>query len=296
MSSTETTTTAAPSAADLARDQALAAALSSGERPGRPSRFAAATAFGWRGMLKIKHVPEQLLDVTVTPVMFLLMFTYLFGGALAGSTGEYLQFLLPGIFVQTMSFATASTSVGLAEDMSRGLIDRFRSLPIARSAVLVGRTTADLVLNIFVVVVMAVCGLAVGWRIHTDVPHALTAFVLIALFSYTMSWIGALIGMSVRSPEVASSAGIIWLFPATFVSNAFVPTQGMPGWLRPVAEWNPVSSLVAACRELFGNPNPFPGDSLPAQHPVAMSFAWLAVLLAVFVPLGVRRYRVATSR
>jgi ABC-type transport system involved in multi-copper enzyme maturation permease subunit len=148
---------------------------------------------------------------------------------------------------------------------------------------------------VFVLAVMAVCGVLVGWRIHTDVGHALLAFVLITLLAFTMSWIGALIGMSVRSPEVASTAGIVWLFPVTFVSNAFVPIGGMPGWLQTIANWNPVSTFVSAARELFGNPNPF-GSGLPREHPVVLSFAWIVVLLGIFVPLAVRKYRIATSR
>ncbi|MGZ4597358.1 MAG: ABC transporter permease [Actinomycetes bacterium] len=250
-----------------------------------------------RSLLRIPRVPETLMFATIQPIMFVVLFAYVFGGAVPLPGGaDYREFLLPGVFVQTMSFATAATSVGLAEDMSKGLIDRFRSLPIARSAVLVGRTTADLALNVFVLFVMAVCGLAVGWRIHTDVFHAFVGFLLIALLAWSMSWIGALIGLSVRSPEVASTAGIVWLFPVTFVSNAFVPTGGMPGWLQTIANWNPVSAFVAAARELFGNPNPFPGNGLPARHPVALSFLWVAVLLALFIPLAVRKYRVATSR
>jgi ABC-2 type transport system permease protein len=250
-----------------------------------------------RRLLRIPRVPETLMFATIQPILFVFLFAYVFGGAVPiPGGGDYKEFLLPGIFVQTVSFATATTAVGLAEDMSKGLVDRFRSLPIARSAVLVGRTTADLALNLFIMLVMTICGLLVGWRVHTDAAHAAEAYVLIALLSLAMSWIGALIGMSVRSPEVASSAGIIWLFPVTFVSNAFVPTQHMPGWLRVIAEWNPVSSFCAAARELFGNPNPFLGDSLPGRHPVALSWAWLVVLFVVFVPLAVRRYRLATSR
>jgi ABC-2 type transport system permease protein len=250
-----------------------------------------------RSLLRIPRVPEALVFATIQPILFVVLFAYVFGSAIPlPNGGNYKEFLIPGIFVQTVAFATATTAVGLAEDISKGLVDRFRSLPIARSAVLVGRTTADLVLNLFVIFVMTVCGLLVGWRIHSNVADAALAYLLIALFSLAMSWVGALIGLSVRSPEVASSAGIIWLFPVTFVSNAFVPTQGMPDWLRVIAEWNPISAFCAAARVLFGNPNPFVGDSLPARHPVLMSWVWLVVLFVVFVPLAVRRYRVATSR
>jgi ABC-2 type transport system permease protein len=199
------------------------------------------------------------------------------------------------VFTQTLAFTTGTTAVGLADDLHKGLVDRFRSLPMARSAVLLGRTVADWIQNVFVLVVMAVCGLLVGWRIHDGAPKAIGAFLVLMLFAYAMSWIGAVIGLSVRTPETANTAGFIWLFPVTFLSNAFVPTTSLPSWLQPVAEWNPISSTVLALRELFGNPTGYEGHpaptAFPMEHPVVTSLAWSALILVIFVPMAVRKYR-----
>ena len=251
-----------------------------------------------RNLRQIPRVPELLVFSTIQPVIFVLLFAYVFGSAIPlPGGGNYREFLMAGIFTQTIAFSTGSTAVGLAEDMTRGLVDRFRSLPMGRSAVLVGRTAADLVRSLFIVVVMSVVGFLVGWRIHTGLVDALAGFGLLLLFGYAMSWVGAWIGLGVPNPEVANTAGFIWLFPLTFLSNAFVPTQGMPTWLQTVAEWNPVTATVTAQRQLFGNPNPFTAtDSLPGQHPVLLSLVYSLLVLAVFVPLAVRKYRVATSR
>jgi len=250
-----------------------------------------------RNLIKIKRIPDLLIFTTIQPVMFVLLFAYVFGGAIAVTGGNYREFLMGGIFVQTVVFGSAITAVGLADDLQKGIIDRFRSLPMARSAVLVGRTTSDLVNNVIVVVVMSVCGLLVGWRIRGGVVDAVAAFALMLLFAYAMSWISAVVGLSVSSVEVAQSAGFIWLFPLTFLSNAFVPLETLPSWLQPVAEWNPVTSVVTAVRDLFGNTNGAPPlDSFPAQHPILVSLAWCAAILAVFVPLAVSRYRAAATR
>ena len=251
-----------------------------------------------RNIRQIPRVPELLVFSTIQPVIFVLLFSYVFGSAIAlPGGGDYKEFLMAGIFTQTVAFTTGSTAVGLAEDMSKGLVDRFRSLPMGRSAVLVGRTLADLVRTVFVLIVMSVVGFLVGWRVRGSVLDALAGFGLILLFGFAMSWIGAWIGLSVPNPEVANTAGFIWLFPLTFVSNAFVPTPGLPSWLRTIAEWNPVSATVSGCRELFGNPNPFAAQgSIPAEHPVLLSVGYSLLVLLVFVPLAVRKYRVATSR
>ncbi len=250
-----------------------------------------------RNLIKIKRIPDLLLYSTVQPVMFVLLFAYVFGGAIAVQGGNYREFLMAGIFTQTVAFGSAFTAVGLADDLQKGIIDRFRSLPMARSAVLIGRTTSDLLNNVLVVVVMAICGLAVGWRIREGLVSGLAGFALLLLFGYAMSWVAAVIGLSVRSVEVAQSAGMIWLFPATFLSNAFVPIETLPSWLAPVAEWNPISSVVAAVRDLFGNAAGAPPmDSFPAQHPMLVSVLWSLALIAVFLPLAVRRYRSAASR
>ncbi len=259
-----------------------------------------AGVLAWRSLKRIPRTPDMLIYATIQPIMFVLLFAYVFGNAIPipGFPGAraYREFLMSGIFAQTMAFAVASASVGLADDMSKGLIDRFRSLPMARSGVIAGRVIGDLVFNAFVMVVMVICGFIVGWRWHNGLGNALAAFAILLLFAFAMLWVGALIGLSVGGPEVAASAGLIWLFPLTFLSNAFVPTPNLPSGLQPVAEWNPISSIVAACRHLFGNPSPFASpDSFPAQHPVWLSLIWCAVIIGIFAPLAVRKYRSATS-
>jgi ABC-2 type transport system permease protein len=259
-----------------------------------------AGVLAWRSLKRIPRTPDMLVYATIQPIMFVLLFAYVFGNAIPipGFPGAraYREFLMSGIFAQTMAFAVASASVGLADDMSKGLIDRFRSLPMARSGVIAGRVIGDLVFNAFVMLVMVICGFIVGWRWHNGLGQALAAFAILLLFAFAMLWVGALIGLSVGGPEVASSAGLIWLFPLTFLSNAFVPTPNLPGALQPVAEWNPISSIVAACRHLFGNPSPFASpDGFPAQHPVWLSLIWCTLIIVVFAPLAVRKYRSATS-
>ncbi len=194
--------------------------------------------------------------------------------------------------------ARAFALEAMAEDLQRGIIDRFRSLPMAKGAVLAGRTVSDFIFSTITVTALVLTGLLVGWRTHAPFPSIVAGFALLALFAYAFLWIGAVIGMSVRSPEVAQTAGLIWLFPLTFISNAFVPVQSMPSWLQPIAEWNPISCVVQALRELFGNlpPGYNPGDSFPMQNPILMSLIWCFGLLAVFIPLGVSRYRKAASR
>jgi ABC-2 type transport system permease protein len=254
----------------------------------------------WRNLKRIPRVPELLLYGTIQPIMFVLLFAYVFGGAISvGGSNDpavYREFLVGGIFAQTMTFAVASSSVGLADDMQRGLIDRFRSLPIARSAVISGRVIGDLVFNAFVLLVLVLCGLAVGWRWHDGLPKALEAVAILLGLTFAMLWIGALIGLSVRSAEVASSAGLIWLFPLSFISSCFVDPSTMPGWMQPIAEWNPISAVASAIRELCGNPNPFASDGFPAQHPVLLSWIYIVAIVAVFAPLAVRKYGRATSR
>jgi ABC transporter DrrB family efflux protein len=250
-----------------------------------------------RNLLQVPRNPELLLFSTLQPIMFVVLFALGFGAAIPiPGGGSYKEFLMAGIFAQIAAFSSAQTCVGMANDMTKGLVDRFRSLPMARSAFLSGRTMADLVNLMFQFVVMTITGLLVGWSINNGALEALGAYALLLYFGFAMSWIGATIGLSVSSVEVANSAGLVWLFPATFISNAFVPTEGMPAWLQTIADWNPISATVAAARELFGNPNPFEGDSLPARHPILMSLFWSTVILVVFVPLSVRKYRSATSR
>ncbi|WP_377269650.1 ABC transporter permease [Peterkaempfera sp. SMS 1(5)a] len=252
-----------------------------------------------RNLRRMTRIPEIVVFGLMQPVMFVLLFSYVMGGAIKvpGSAGEsaYREFLMAGIFAQTVTFAVAGASAGIAEDMTKGLVDRFRSLPMARSAVLVGRTLADVVQTAFTVLVLAAVALLVGWRIHEGVFKALGAFFLLLLLGYAFSWIGALIGLSVRSPEAATSAGLIWLFPLTFLSNAFVPVGTMPGWLQAIAYWNPFSATVQACRKLFGNPGVDPSHVWPMQHPVEASLAWSLLILVLFSWLAVRKYRNANG-
>lgn len=242
--------------------------------------------------------PEMVIFGLIQPVMFVVLFSYVFGGSMSvgGSLdpATYREFLMAGIFAQTVTFATAGAGAGIADDMHKGLVDRFRSLPMARGAVLTGRTLADLVQTALTVVVLAVVGLLVGWRVHEGILKALGAFALLLFLGYAFSWIGALIGLSVRTPEAATSGGLIWLFPVTFVSNAFVDPTMMASWIRPVAEWNPFSATVQAARELFGNPGVVQSDAWPMQHPVLASLLWSALIIVVFRTLAVRKYRSAS--
>jgi ABC transporter DrrB family efflux protein len=230
-----------------------------------------------------------------------VLFSYVFGGAImvpgqaSADADVYREFLMGGIFAQTVTFATAGAGAGIADDMHKGLIDRFRSLPMARGAVLTGRTLADLVQTALTLVVLAIVALIVGWRVHDGILSALGAFGLLLLLGYAFSWIGALIGLTVRTPEAATSGGLIWLFPLTFISNAFVPSSKMPEFLGHIADWNPFSATVQACRELFGNPQGVVSDAWPMQHPVPASVLWSVVIIVVFRTLSVRKYRSATA-
>lgn len=249
-----------------------------------------------RHLLQIPRVPELLFFSLVQPVIFVLLFAYVFGGAIpVPGGGSYREYLIPGVFGQTVAFAAAATTVGLSEDLHKGIVDRFRSLPMAQSGVLIGRSLADLLRSVLVLIVLSLTGLVVGWRITSSVPEAAAAYGILLLFAFAMIWVGAFVGLHMPSPEVAQTAGLAWLFPLTFLSNAFVPIAGMPGWLQVIAEWNPISSVVLAARTLFGNPTGIPGDSLPMQHPIPFAVGWSLLILAVFVPLSVRRFRRTTS-
>ncbi|MGW2647752.1 ABC transporter permease [Streptomyces sp. NPDC001393] len=239
----------------------------------------------------------------IQPIMFVVLFSYVFGGSMqiggSASAVDYKNFLMAGIFAQTVTFATASSGAGIADDMHKGLIDRFRSLPMARGAVLTGRTLADLVQTAVTLVVLAVVALLVGWRVGSDgdtnVGKVLAAFGLLLLLGYAFTWIGALIGMSVRTPEAATSSGLIWLFPVTFISNAFVDPGHMTPWLRHIAEWNPFSATAQACRVLFANPGRSTSHAWPMEHPVWASLIYSVLIILVFRTLAVRKYRSATA-
>lgn len=252
----------------------------------------------WRNVLKNLRNPDIVVFSSLAPMAFALLFGFVFGSAIdLGGTG-YREFMIAGIITQTMLLTAANTGVGIATDMKQGLVDRFRSLPIAQPAVLVGRTTGDAVNNIVVIVMMSLTGLAMGWRIRSSVLDAAAAYLLLFLFAYAVSWITALVGLYVRSPEVLGNAMLLLLVPLTFISNSFVPSEKLPLALRLFADWNPVSAVVEACRRLFGNipagrPEP---EVWPLQHPFVTSYAWIALILAIFIPLAVRRYRRAVSQ
>ena len=246
----------------------------------------------WRSVARIAREPETLMDVTVQPLMFVLLFAYVFGGAIGlPGGGSYHEYLIGGMFGMGIAGSAPGTAVALVADMKEGIIDRFRSLPMSRSAVLLGRTSADLLTQVIGGLVVAVAGLAIGWRIHTGPADALAAFGLALLFGYAFTWAGVCLGMVLRSVEAAQQLGFILFIPLTFISNAFVPTQGMPAWLQVVADWNPFSAVAAACRRLFGNPDPSAlVQAWPMQHPELAVLLWSGLLLAVFAPLAVRLY------
>jgi ABC transporter DrrB family efflux protein len=245
-----------------------------------------------RCIVRVAREPEQLSDVTIQPVIFVLLFTYVFGSAIRlPGGGSYHQYLISGMFGMSMAGAAPGTAVGLTVDMSTGLIDRFRSLPIARSAVLAGRAMSDLAAQVLGILVLAGTGLAVGWRIRGGVGDAIAALGLCLLFAFAMTWAGACAGMLLRSPESAQALGFIVFLPLSFVSSAFVPTQGMPAWLRDFADWNPISAMATACRQLFGG-SPAPAAAAwPMQHPELAVLAWSVALIAVFAPTAVYLYR-----
>jgi ABC-2 type transport system permease protein len=246
-----------------------------------------------RSIARIRREPETLSEVTIQPVMFVLMFAYVFGGAIAiPGGGNYHEYLIGGMLGMSLAQTAPGTAVAVVSDMSTGLIDRFRSLPMSRAAVLTARTIADLLTQVIGAAVVAGVGLAIGWRVHTGPGDVTEAFALALLFGYAFTWAGVCLGMVLRSPEAAQQTGFIIFLPLTFISSAFVPTQGMPGWLQPIAEWNPMSSLAAACRQLFGNPNPAAlVDAWPAQHAELAVVCWSLAMLAVFAPLAVHLYR-----
>jgi ABC-2 type transport system permease protein len=245
----------------------------------------------WRNLKRIPRIPELATFAVLQSIMFVLLFVYVFGGAIPIDGGSYAEFLMPGIFAQTVAFAAATTAVGITDDIGKGIMDRFRSLPMARSAVLTGRALADLVYNGGILVVLMLSGLAVGWRVHTGPLEFLAGVALLLLFTFAMTWIGLWFGTLVPTVEVANQVGFTLIFPLTFVSNIFVPPGTLPGWLQPVAEWNPASALTAATRQLWGNPNPFASGGFPAEHPILLTVLWTVALIAIFAPLAVRRYQ-----
>ncbi len=247
-----------------------------------------------RNLIRLPRAPELLIAFTIQPIMFVLLFRYVFGGAIQVPGGQYVNFLMPGIFVQTVAFGGVTTAIGLAQDMQRGIIDRFRSLPMSSSAVLTGRTIADLARNLFTVVIMLTVGFLVGFRPGGTIFEFLLGILLLLGVSFAFSWISAFIGLLVRSVEAAQSGGVIWLFPLTFASSAFVPVATMPSWLQTFARHNPISVLADALRGLFHvNPALTTADT---RWALIQSVAWIVGILLVFVPLSVIRYRRTMAR
>ncbi len=251
-----------------------------------------------RNLIKVKRVPELLVFTTIQPIMFILLFAYVFGSAIDIPGIDYREFLIAGIFAQTVVFGATFTGAGIADDMQKGIIDRFRSLPMSRSSMLLGRTASDVLLNALSVTVMSLTGLLVGWRIRESFLEAVAGFALLLLFSYAISWIMAYVGLIVPTPEVVQNASFIILFPATFIANTFVPTNDFPSVLRTIADWNPVSTLTQATRELFGNTSPAlaPSDTWSMQHPVVYTLLWIVGILVVFIPLASWQYKRASSK
>ncbi|AXV05618.1 ABC-type multidrug transport system, permease component [Euzebya pacifica] len=267
--------------------------MSSVARTFRDSRIVAR-----RNLIKIKRVPDLLVFTLLSPIMFVLLFAYVFGGSISPPGVDYREFLMAGIFAQTVIFGATITGAGLAEDLQKGIIDRFRSLPMSRSAVLAGRTASDVVNNVLVIIVMSVTGLIIGWRIRSTPLEAIGGFLLLLAFAYAVSWMMAWVGLLVPSPEVVNNASFMVIFPLTFIANTFVPSDNLPTPLRHFAEWNPVSSVTQAARELFGNTaSSFPApDVWSLQHPVLYTLIWVGIILAIFVPLSARQYQRTTER
>jgi ABC-2 type transport system permease protein len=259
--------------------------------------FADGAIVAKRNLIKIKRVPDILIWTTMSPIMFVLLFGYVFGSSIHLPGVNYREFLIGGIFAQTVVFGAGFTGSGLAEDMTKGIIDRFRSLPMARSAVLIGRTGSDVLYNSISIAVMSITGLLVGWRIRTGVIQAIGGFLLLLLFSYAVSWIMAYVGLKVASVQVFQNASFMVIFPATFVANTFVRSDFLPGPLRTFADWNPVSSVAQAAREAFGNTGSLPEPQVwSLRNPVLYTLIWVAIILMVFVPLSVRQYKNAALK
>jgi ABC-2 type transport system permease protein len=251
-----------------------------------------------RNLIKIKRVPELLVFTTLSPIMFVLLFAYVFGGAIAGGDPRlYREFLIAGIFAQTVVFGATITGAGLAEDVQKGIIDRFRSLPMAPSAVLTGRTLSDVMNNVIVLIVMSLTGLIVGWRIRSSFWEAAGGYLILLLFAYAISWVMAWVGLLIPTVEVFNQAAFIVIFPLTFLANTFVPLESLPRPLEIFAQWNPISAITQAARNLFGNDALVAEPAVwPLQHPVIYTLIWTVIILAIFIPLTNLQYRRATSR
>jgi ABC-2 type transport system permease protein len=264
-------------------EERIHAALASGARPPHPGRVSAAITFGWRGMLKIKHVPEQMIDVTITPVLFLLMFTYLFGGAVAGGTDAYLQYILPGVLAQSVVFVSVYSGVALNTDVTKGVTDRFRSLPIWRPAPLVGAVLGDSIRYVIAGSLVIVLGLILGFSADGGPLGVIAALAVVVAFTFGLSWTFTTLGLTLRSPNAVLNTGFMLLFPLVFLSNTFVEPDTLPGWLEAFVNDNPFSHVVTATRDLMA------GDA--HADDVLLVLGETAAMIAIFAPLTVRRYR-----
>ncbi|WP_150307576.1 ABC transporter permease [Planctomonas psychrotolerans] len=268
-----------------------------------PSSLSTWFSDGWvatkRNMIKIKRVPDILVFTTLQPIMFVLLFSYVYAGVIDIPGSDYKEFIMAGIFAQTVVFGSTYSGSAMAQDLKDGIIDRFRTLPMSPSAVLIGRTNGDLFINTVSMVVMIGTGLVVGWRVRSSLLEALAGVALLLFFAYALSWVLAFLGMCVRSPEVINNVSFLVLFPLTFISNAFVPAESLPTPLRIFAEYNPVSALVQSARELFGNVPPEArgvSDAWTIQNPILTVLIGIVVMLVIFVPLSIRKFSRISTR
>ena len=250
-----------------------------------------------RNIIKITRMPELLVAVVIMPLVFVLLFAYVFGSDIDIEGGSYREFLIGGAFAMMLTFGSTFTGLGLADDMQKGIIDRFRSLPMSRSAVVLGRTASDVIYNVLSMIVMVAAGYAVGWRINNGIGDAALGFALVLLFAYAFSWIMAYVGLTVGSVEAINNASSLVIFPLTFIANTFVPVDDFPAPLRVFAEWNPVSTVAHAARERFGNiPEGAPEPTAwPLENATLYTLGWVVIILAVFAPLAVRKYQHAAA-
>ena len=249
-----------------------------------------------RNLAHVRQIPEKLIDVTLQPVMFVLLFAYVFGGVIHIPGGSYHAYMLGGVAVQTAVFGIMGPGVSIATDLREGIVDRFRSLPMPRSAYLLGHMLAELAAAVLAIAVIACSGLIIGWRTHSGPADAISGFAMLVLISFTMIWIGTMLGVSARSPDAVQGVVFVLAFPLTFIASAYVPLAGLPGALRTIAEYNPVSAFAAAVRTLFGNPTAVPANAAwPLDHPVLVTVLWCSTLLAITIPATLSAYRRRTS-
>jgi ABC transporter DrrB family efflux protein len=251
-----------------------------------------------RGLAHMRRQPEALTDATIQPIMFVLLFAYVFGGAIkVPGGGSYREFLMGGIFAQTLTFGAFGTALALATDRKNGAVDRFRSLPIPRSALLAGHAVASLIRAALPIALMSLAGLVVGWRIHSGIGEAIAGYALMVAFAFAVIWLGVLLAATVGTPEAVQGIAFVFIFPLTFVASTFVPTSTLPSVLKTIAEWNPVSAVAGALRHLFGNPGatPAPGAPWSLEHPVAYAVIWTVAIIGVCAPIAVRMYQRSIS-